>query len=125
MDAKKKVEDLMVDVLTQMRDRQHIHRAMKGKHWQGARTHKTTPKEQGAAPNPSAKIEGQESWAEFGVNLPQSLPASLQVDVYDGPLGSGYTVTADVVIEGKTWRRVANVGPESYRTMDWHIVEVG
>jgi hypothetical protein len=113
--AKAKTESLLIDLLTQLRNQQPIYHAMQGRYWQGARTHLKTPSDGTAAP-PDV------NWSAFGINLPARSEASFVMDVYDGPQGSGYTIMAEVIFQGQTWRRIANVGPESYRTRDWHQV---
>jgi hypothetical protein len=56
------------------------------------------------------------SWNGLG------LPASLRLDVYDGPQGKGYTWIVEATHNGVIWRRSLHVGPETYRTEPWRIV---
>ena len=44
---------------------------------------------------------------------------ALRIDVYDGPRGTGYTVTLLVEIAGERWGRTAHTGPETYRQLGW------
>ena len=66
------------------------------------------------------------SWKGVGVASKADLPditgleaMSIQIDVYDGPQGKGWTVTLTIAYAGTAYRRVYNRGPESYREQDW------
>lgn len=97
-----------------------------GKFFQGLRSHSVTP------------ADGAEQRPDIGTRAPADqpepypavirnamLPFALQVDVYDGPSGTGYTTTAMVVVEGQEWQRVDNEGAEEYRARDWAPVPSG
>jgi len=91
--------------------------------WQGLRSHSVAP------------ADGDEKRPDIGTRAPTdqtepyppvlrnaNLPCAMQVDVYDGPSGIGYTATLTVVIEGQEWQRVANEGPETHRVRPWFAV---
>lgn len=64
-----------------------------------------------------------EPWTTFGTPLPGPFPAALTLDVYEGPLGKGFTVTADFTHSGIHWQRTRNRGPESWRETDWREID--
>jgi hypothetical protein len=50
-------------------------------------------------------------------------PARLRVDVYEGPLGHGWTAYLEVLYNGTRYVRSKGVGPHSV-TQGWHIREI-
>lgn len=60
-------------------------------------------------------------WLSAG--LPAELGWSFRVDTYNGPSGPGYVVVLKTVIEGDTYQREINYGPETYRTQAWFSFE--
>lgn len=62
---------------------------------------------------------GGESWQAFGATLPATIECAFQVNVYSGPQGDGYTVTATVVVGREPRQRTANVGPEPHWASGW------
>jgi hypothetical protein len=42
-----------------------------------------------------------------------------EVNTYRGPSGQGYEIVGTIVLAGRTWRKIINVGPETYRDRDW------
>lgn len=67
-----------------------------------------------------------ESWADVfkgAEGLTAKLPCSIQIDVYGGPEGDGYTLTALYTKGGATYARVlVHEGPEKWREHDWRDV---
>ena len=53
--------------------------------------------------------------------LPANIPAQISVDVYDGPLGTGWTVTLKGTKNGNLYAKCWNVGPETHRAHDWTV----
>jgi hypothetical protein len=47
----------------------------------------------------------------------------LAVNVYLGPGGMGYEVVATHEVDGQTWQRVRQYGPETWRAYDWVQIE--
>lgn len=114
------VEQRMRALLADLIQRQQVYRAMNGRFWQGPRTHQQPPADGLAtAPDTSAAVNGSESWQAFGAPLPATIECAFHVSTYAGPQGDGYIVTATVVVNGETWQRTANVGPESHRASGW------
>src|SRR3990167_842565 len=71
----------------------------------------------------------QESWGDVFVSdvdgddrMPATIPARVSVDVYDGPRGKGWSLTADVQKGGRTFARTWHVGPEDGRESPWQEV---
>lgn len=89
-------------------------------YWQGLETHVTTPTGgTSTAPTLTRKPTDQaESWADEGYSIP-SRSFSFAVNVYNGPSGHGYELTCQFKDAGGTWRRVVNVGLETYREQPW------
>lgn len=114
--------------------RQENFRSNKGRYWQGLPTHTVIPawlsNQDGSALGDRLNISPDDqgafsTWANvFPEWLTDLLPAQLRVDVYDGPQGQGWTLTATVTHNGNKWRRVVNVGPESNRAQGWTQVVV-
>ena|SRR5688572_18974849 len=109
--------------LSEIRERQHVYRAMNGRYWQGVISHSIIPKD--GLPGVLAldnKATDEDNWTDFGLVLPPAIECALRVDTYSGVLGDGYTVTAIVGFNGDTYQRIANVGPERERATGWQKV---
>lgn len=91
-----------------------------GRFFQGIKTHVAPPTEGDAkaADNLAAKPTDQvATWAAFGV--PSWLESfSVEISVYDGPLGVGWVATVAVGVLGKVYSRSRGVGPED-RNKAW------
>ncbi len=102
----------------------------KGLNFQGINT-PSTPPDDGASvvPDLSKKPTDQaESWADMfnipdGTALDPTWACSMQIDVYEGPLGKGWTLTArarkDTTLMSKVW----SFGTEA-RGTDWIETEI-
>jgi hypothetical protein len=109
--------------------RQENYRTNQGRYWQGLKTHLVAPahtsstdgSKVGDLLDQSPDDQGEFStWLNvFPEWLSDLLPALIKVDVYDGPQGQGWTLTVEATHNGNLWRRVVNVGPESYRAKAW------
>jgi hypothetical protein len=51
--------------------------------------------------------------------LTDTMVISLSVNTYLGPGGMGYEVVASHEVDGQTWQRVRQYGPETWREHDW------
>jgi hypothetical protein len=58
------------------------------------------------------------SWAAFAP-LTSSLPARVRCDVYDGPQGKGWSLTAQVCVGTNVVERTMHSGPETWRAHYW------
>ena len=99
-----------------------------GRYWQGIVT-PATPPDDGALVNPDLArkpTDQPERWIDVftgGRALPNTnWPASIHVDVYDGPDGKGWSVTVTYTKGGETWSRTFHVGPETWRERPWEKV---
>ena len=96
----------------------------RGRFFQGIRTPALIPSDGATAP-PDLTLkptDQPESWADAKIALDAQVEVALQCDVYDGPLGRGYVLSAIVEYNGRRWQRALNSGPESWRTHLWRDV---
>jgi len=95
----------------------------RGRFWQGIETP--------AAPDDGAKkaadktkkpTDQAEAWADVFKDhktLPDNWPCALRVDVYDGPRGVGWVLTAAYTKGVNRWSRSLHTGPETGRERGW------
>lgn len=69
------------------------------------------------------QLKAADVWA--AVKWPTALPASVSVDVYDGPSGKGYVVQVLTKFNGVLWAKAVNSGPERWRDSNWAAQTVG
>lgn len=111
--------------------RQENYKAAHGVYWQGLRSHTvevnhtTADYDDQIADNLAGHPTDQsDNWLDI---LPEvdgiAFPAVFVMDVYKGPLGDGYVATVYAKYNGTIYSRSQNVGPESWRTLDWFVVE--
>lgn len=100
-------------------------RAHRGRHWQGIIT-PAIPPDDGATRDPDLgrkPTDQAERWEDVftgATALPATAwPSQVAIDVYDGPLGTGWTAILTYIARGETWRRVVHVGPETWRESPW------
>lgn len=108
---------LLSDLSTFVQTRQATYLAGHGRYWQGVRTPLVVPADGATATVDLTRrpTDQTETWGDFGVTFPGPIPVSVQIDVYNGPGGHGYTVTVVIRMSTETWRRTFNVGPEPWR----------
>jgi hypothetical protein len=96
-----------------------------GRYWQGIRwaTLAATPSEgaDGATTLTVKPTDQAEDWVDFGLGALLTAPCAFQCDVYDSPGGKGYVATVEVLYGGTLYTRSRNVGPETSRTVAWHV----
>ena len=94
--------------------------AHNGRYWQGLRTHTLAPAD-GVTVLPdignATPTDQAQAWPAAILTTP--LEMTLQIDVYDGPLGVGYVATVQVSYAGTLYERAAQVGPETWRQYGW------
>lgn len=113
-------EQFRQDHGTKFRNRQETYFAIHNINWQGIISHAVIPDDGIAAPpdltrRPTDQVE---RWQDVftGANaLPANWPIAIQVDVYDGPSGKGWTITVLATKNLITYSRTWNFGPETYR----------
>lgn len=104
---------------------QSDYKTSNGKYWQGLRSHADipvagTPTVTNMNSHPSDQAH---SWSDVGFIL-NPLDVAIQVDVYESPLGQGYTLTGIVEVDGEIWQKVINSGPEIWLEHDWTMIEI-
>jgi hypothetical protein len=116
--------------------KQDAFHTLHGRYFQGIRTHRITPKDgdESEADLTRKPTDQVEDWNDFGIaaDLPvdKRIEVALIIDVYIGPLGSGWQgrieVAATVGGEERFFARQKGVGPEgSDRTFGWvNIIDV-
>lgn len=116
-----KADAILAPLAAAIQARQDVWILTHANYWQGQRTPSSVPAD-GAdvAPDAQAKPSGADdaSWSDFAVSLPATVSALLAVDNHSGPLGKGYTMSATVTFQGRTFYRSLGVGPYS-TTLAW------
>lgn len=110
--------------------RQETFFANRGRYWQGLITHSTIPTHTTTVDGSSladrlnsGPTDQNSTWANvFPEWLTDLFPAAVWVDSYKGPLGYGWTLNVLARYNGNLWRRIVNVGPETWRSMPWEQV---
>lgn len=99
--------------------------AVHGQYYQGLQSHSTAPDTitppDGLDDHPTYQNDDLGVLWEAAA-LPWEIGWAFSVSTYDGPEGKGYVLTISTVIEGVTYQRAVNVGPETYRAADWYEV---
>lgn len=125
-----KVDDWLAARWPTIIARQETYYGNNGQYWQGLWTHTSPPEHTNGndgdvAPDDLANhpTDQAESWLDFFAEL-QGVPitASVKMDTYVGPLGPGFVAEVWVKHNNTEYRRRQNYGPESWRTVAWHIV---
>jgi hypothetical protein len=119
--------DAQVEVFAPMLETyQDDYFAANGTYFQALASH-SSPPEGDANPDglPSHPTDQAEALADLWdyAGLPASVNWSFRVDTYDGPDGPGYVLTVGCSHGNDHWQRSINYGPESYRTVDWFVLE--
>ena len=134
--AEAKVKAILPALIAEIVAFQGAYFAEHGRYWQGMSTHGAVPDENGAkaadkldrAPqdrrykvllsvdkdgNPLYETREDDTWRDTGINVPAVCAVS--VSDYNGPLGHGYVVTAEIKVGTETVTVVRPFGPETYR----------
>lgn len=113
----------------QIQPKQAAFLAARGKYWQGIRTTVLT-----ALPNnltadgttaevvPDTSVhptDQAETWADANISLGATIPMALEIHTYDGLGGMGYVGIVYVKVNGTTYVRAQNNGPQTWRTFAW------
>lgn len=129
--VRQKIDDWLAPRWATLQARQETFFNTHGKYFQGKWTH-TTQVEQTDALNgdrvadaltdhPTDQVQDWRDLVQTAFDgLP--LPARLRIDVYSGPQGWGWSATLQVLYNGTVYERTGNVGPETWRTRDWRVV---
>lgn len=95
--------------------------AHNGRYWQGLRSHTVTPADGATAlPDIGTACPTDQPGQPWPLSIRQTaIECAIQIDVYSGPFGDGYSATVYVTVAGALWTRTAQVGPESWRQRGW------
>jgi len=63
-----------------------------------------------------------DTWSALLPDVVTKLPATMQIDVYDGPSGPGYSITLSYCVDQQCSKRIENIGPEEWRSYDWLVI---
>jgi hypothetical protein len=120
-------DQFVAGLLTTIQQRQDIYLSANGEYWQGLPTH-TNDLSYTVAVNASALANGlllhptdqAESWIDMYPELSTLVfPASMRIDVYDGPSGKGYVIKTRLCYVDTCYEKADNHGPETWRSSDW------
>jgi hypothetical protein len=56
--------------------------------------------------------------------LPSELAWSFRIDTYSGEDGDGYVLVVTTDIDGETWTRSINYGPDTSHAAEWYPLEI-
>ena len=126
------VDARLADLWTnQILPKQAVYLAAHGRYWQGIRTTVLTllPNNLTAdattaevTPDTSGHPTDQaETWADANINLGATIPMALEIHAYDGPLGKGFVGMVWARVNGTTYTRAQQSGPETWRTQAWQV----
>jgi len=94
-----------------------------GRYWQGLFTHAAPPTDTNtAAPDmlDASPTDQDSSWDDIAAGtVPAEMLSRVRIDTYKSTQGHGYVVVVEKIINGKTYEKRHNVGPESSRSRDW------
>lgn len=129
--VRSRVDDKLAQLWGVIVSRQETHYANHGRYWQGLVTHVAAPSHttatyQDAQPDrlDERPTDVAQGWRDA---LPEidgvAVPMALVIDDYVGPEGAGFVATVWACCNTVTYSRSQNYGPETWRTVGWHVVE--
>jgi hypothetical protein len=68
---------------------------------------------------PSNTCPSDQNCLDISGLLTDTLVINVAINVYQGPGGAGYEIVAEYEVDGQTWQRVRQYGPETWREHDW------
>jgi hypothetical protein len=119
--------DAQVDILLpRLEQYQAQYYYRNGQYYQALVSHSTAPNvptpPDGLSNAPTDQLENLAYFWDVFATLPEELSWSFSIDTYSGPDGDGYVLNVETVINGETWKRAVNYGPDSWRAADWYLV---
>ena len=97
-----------------------------GRYAQGLFTHSSPPTDENLeSPDrlDQKPTDQNETWADLAANLiPATMRSRMRIDTYRSNKGHGYVVVLEKIINGKTYLKSHNVGPESQKSHGWQII---
>ena len=76
----------------------------------------------GLSASPTDQAENLAYFWQVFATLPDALAWSFSIDTYAGPDGAGYVLNVQTVVNGQTWMRSINYGPDYWRAAEWYLV---
>jgi hypothetical protein len=115
-------------LLPRLDDFQYQYHVTNGRYFQALQSHSSAPEvptvPDGIEASPTDQPEALAYfWSTFA-ELPDLLAWSFRIDTYSGPLGDGYVLTVETVVNGQTWTRAINYGPDAWRNAEWYPVAI-
>ena len=92
-------------------------------YWQGILTPQSRPKD-GADTVPDKDLkplndDEAAAWKDVMIDLPATLPCSIEVFTHDGPKGKAYTVLAHIIFDIQMFSKSFGFGSESIPSSSW------
>jgi hypothetical protein len=114
--------NVMLPMLSQF---QSVYYSVNGRYYQALDSHSSPPivpvVPDGITASPTDQEESLVYLWNFA-SLPDTLAWSFSVSTYSGPDGDGYVLRVETVVNGETWTRAVNYGPDTWRGNDWYQV---
>lgn len=97
-----------------------------GRYMQGLFTHSSTPVDENTLPPnqlSDSPTDQNFSWDDLtdGV-MPDQMLSRIRIDVYSSSKGEGFVLVAEKIVNGVTYEKNYNVGPENHRNSDWQEI---
>ena len=97
-----------------------------GQYMQGLFTHSSPPVDESTSPPDRLSDHPTDqaiSWGDLpdGV-VPNQMLSRIRIDVYISPISHGFVLVAEKNINGITYEKSYNVGPDDHRNSDWQEV---
>lgn len=131
-EARTKVDNWLANRWPLIQQRESDYFAQHGVYWQGLRSNvsdlvytDSTDVNQLADNLSSSPTDQPETWLAIFPELQNvNIPAVIWVDTYAGPAGAGYVASVMICHNTSCYLRSQNVGPETWRTQGWSVIEV-
>lgn len=98
----------------------------KGKYAQGLFTHSSPPTDENSEAPDQLDLkptDQDETWEDLAEGLiPAAMNSRMRIDTYLSSKGHGYVIVLEKIINGDTYRKSHNVGPETQKSHDWQMV---
>jgi len=112
-----------IPVITQLQEQYF---SQNGRYWQGLFTHASPPSNDNtAAPDQleQSPTDQDFSWNDIASGIiPEQMLSRIRIDSYKSAGGHGFVIIAEKIINGETYSKSYNMGPESGRATEWAVV---